>query len=140
MLHEHSAGSVIYRQNGKQLQFLLVKSVAHHTWGFPKGHLDLKKKESEQEAARREVREEVGLHPAFNFNFRRQVTYKTEEHTIKTVALFLAKDVPGQQVVNQKEEILASQWVTLMEAKKYLLRPGLYEVLIDANNYISQHS
>lgn len=139
MLHEHSAGCVIYRQDGEQLKFLLVKSVAHHTWGFPKGHLDLENKETEQEAAQREVREEVGLRPAFNFSFRRQVTYKTEEHTIKTVGLFLAKYVTGQKIVNQKEEILASRWVTLMEAKKYLLRPGLYEVLIDANNYIEQN-
>ncbi len=139
MLHEHSAGSVIYRKNGNRLEFLIVKSVAHHTWGFPKGHLDLKHSEGERAAARREISEEVGLHPKFNFSFRKDVTYHTEEHTVKTVAFFLAKFDPSQKVVNQKEEILESRWVTLMEAKKYLLRPGLYEVLIDANNYIEEH-
>lgn len=138
MLHEHSAGSVIYRQMAGQTKFLIVKSVLHHTWGFPKGHLDLKKHETEQEAARREVREEVGLRPDFDFSFRRQVTYRTEEHTIKTVGFFIASFVSGQKVVNQKEEILASRWVSLMEAKNYLLRPGLYEVLIDAANYLKQ--
>lgn len=136
MLHEHSAGSVIYRVKDGHIQFLIVKSVAHHTWGFPKGHLDLKKQETEQEAAQREVREEVGLRPDFDFSFHRQVTYKTEEHTIKTVGFFIAKYVSDQHVVNQKEEILESRWVNLMEAKKYLLRPGLYEVLIDADNYV----
>lgn len=138
MLHEHSAGSVIYRQEGVHTKFLIVKSVAHHTWGFPKGHLDLKKGESEQEAARREVREEVGLRPDFDFSFRRQVTYKTEEHTIKTVGFFIAKYLADQPVIKQKEEILATRWVSLMEAKKFLLRPGLYEVLIDADNYVKQ--
>lgn len=136
MLHEHSAGSVIYRQMAGHTKFLIVKSVLHHTWGFPKGHLDLKRHETEREAARREVREEVGLKPDFDFSFRRQVTYRTEEHTIKTVGFFIAKFVADQKVVNQKEEILASRWVSLMEAKKYLLRPGLYEVLIDADNYV----
>lgn len=136
MLHEHSAGSVIYKQKGAQLKFLIVKSVAHHTWGFPKGHLDLRHHESEEQAARREVHEEVGLRPHFDFSFRRQVTYKTEEHTIKTVGFFVAKAMPQQNVVNQKEEILSSRWVSLLEAKKYLLRPGLFEVLIDANNYV----
>lgn len=86
MIHEHSAGSIIYRKNNGQIEFLIVESVLHHTWGFPKGHLE--KGETEENAAKREVAEEVGLHPEFDFNFKRSIEYVTEENTIKKVDFF----------------------------------------------------
>lgn len=138
MIHEHSAGSIIYRTEDGELKYLLVQSVVHHTWGFPKGHLAAG--ETEEEAAKREVSEEVGLHPEFDFNFRRETTYETEEHTIKTVGFFVSKFVPGQRVVDQKEEILNSTWATLQEAKKYLKRPGLYDILQEAEKYIKSQN
>ena len=134
MIHEHSAGSIVYRRESGDLKYLLVQSVVHHTWGFPKGHLA--PDETEQEAAKREVAEEVGLHPDFDFNFKESTTYETEEHTIKTVTFFVSEYVPGQKVVDQKEEILNSTWVTLPEAKEYLKRPGLYDILQKAEAYI----
>ena len=36
MIHEHSAGSIIYRVNDGKIEFLIVESCMHHTWGFPK--------------------------------------------------------------------------------------------------------
>lgn len=134
MIHEHSAGSIIYRREGADLKYLLVQSVAHHTWGFPKGHLA--SGETEEEAAKREVSEEVGLHPKFDFSFRRETTYETEEHTMKTVGFFISEYVMDQQVTVQKEEILNFAWVTLAEAKEYLKRPGLYDILQQAEAYI----
>lgn len=136
MIHEHSAGSIIYKKEGEMLKYLLVQSVVHHTWGFPKGHLA--PGETEKEAAQREVAEEVGLHPKFDFNFRRETTYETEEHTIKTVGFFVSEYVAGQEVVDQKEEILNSMWATLAEAEKCLTRPGLYDILREAQAYIEK--
>lgn len=134
MIHEHSAGSIIYKKEAGVYKYLLVQSVVHHTWGFPKGHLA--PGETEQEAAQREVREEVGLEPKFDFNFRRETTYETEENTVKTVGFFVSEYVAGQKVVDQKEEILNSTWATLEEAKKCLKRPGLYDILQAAQAYI----
>lgn len=135
MLHEHSAGSIIYRRNNQQIEFLIVESVLHHTWGFPKGHLE--PGETEQEAAIREVAEEVGLHPDFDFNFKRQVEYQTEENTMKKVDFFLSEFISDQHVVDQVSEILDSKWVDVQEAKNFLKEGrNLNEFLADAVKYI----
>lgn len=137
MIHEHSAGSIIYRRKNKQVEFLIVESVLHHTWGFPKGHLE--KGETEQAAAKREVAEEVGLHPKFDFNFKRSIEYVTEEKTIKKVDFFLSEFIEGQKVVDQVEEILNSKWIKLEEAEKYLpAGRNLVPILQEANDYLNK--
>ena len=137
MKMEHSAGAVIYRkrEDGK-LEYLIVQSVVNHNWGFPKGHLE--DNESHKEAAKREVFEEVGLKPEFDFNFMRKKKYSLTEKKAKTVTYYLAKYVAGQKVAKQKEEILADKWVTFKEAKKYLTEHGKMDVLRDARDYIKQ--
>lgn len=135
MIHEHSAGSVIYHLEEQEPKFLIVESVLHHTWGFPKGHLE--PGETEEDAAKREVAEEVGLHPKFDFDFRREIEYETEENTIKKVGFFLSEFVSAQKVIDQKEEILNSKWVSLSESKKYLpAERHLYEILVEAISYL----
>ncbi|MBL1070959.1 bis(5'-nucleosyl)-tetraphosphatase [Lactobacillus kitasatonis] len=137
MKMEHSAGAVIYRkrEDGK-LEYLIVQSVVNHNWGFPKGHLE--DNESHKEAAKREVFEEVGLKPEFDFNFMRKEKYMLTEKKTKTVTYYLAKYVAGQKVAKQKEEILADKWVTFKEAKKYLTEHGKMDVLRAARDYIKQ--
>lgn len=138
MLHEHSAGSIIYRLNGTKPEFLIVQSVLHHTWGFPKGHLE--PGETEEQAAKREVAEEVGLRPIFDFSFRREIEYVTEENTIKKVGFFLSKYVSDQKVVDQAEEILNSKWVDFDQAKEYLpAGRNLVNILSEANNYLKSN-
>ena len=136
MIHEHSAGSIIFRRNENKIQYLIVESVLHHTWGFPKGHLE--NNEDAEEAAKREVFEEVGLKPEFDFNFKEKVKYQLTENKEKTVVYFIAKYLAGQEVKTQKEEILASKWVSLVEAQKYLTEHGKMDVLTKAQNYIEQ--
>lgn len=135
MKMEHSAGAVIYRkrEDGK-LEYLIVQSVVNHNWGFPKGHLE--DNESHKEAAKREVFEEVGLKPEFDFNFMRKEKYMLTEKKAKTVTYYLAKYVVGQKVAKQKEEILADKWVTFKEAKKYLTEHGKMDVLRATRDYI----
>ncbi len=53
-----SSGGVVVRGRGKDLQVALMRS-RYGTWVFPKGGLEAR--EDPREAARREVREEIGL-------------------------------------------------------------------------------
>ncbi|WP_270770383.1 bis(5'-nucleosyl)-tetraphosphatase [Lactobacillus crispatus] len=135
MKMEHSAGAVIYRRRVTgELEYLIVQSVVNHNWGFPKGHLE--NDEGAEEAARREVFEEVGLKPEFDFSFREKTEYQLTADKAKTVVYFVASYVAGQEVTLQKEEILASKWVSLAEAKQYLTVHGKMAVLTKAQNYI----
>ena len=134
---EHSAGAVIYRERRDgELEYLIVQSVVNHNWGFPKGHLE--NNETAEEAAKREVFEEVGLKPEFDFAFKAQTEYQLTADKAKTVVYFVAKYLAGQEVKIQKEEILASKWVSLAEAKQYLTVHGKMAVLTKAQKYIEQ--
>lgn len=58
MMMEYSAGAVIYRKRNDELEYLIIQSIINRNWGFPKGHLE--NNETTEQAARREVFEEVG--------------------------------------------------------------------------------
>lgn len=56
--HEKSVGAVVFRRDGKNINFLLLHYKSGH-WDFPKGHPE--NGETDEEALRREVREETGI-------------------------------------------------------------------------------
>ncbi|MCX6720816.1 MAG: NUDIX domain-containing protein [Candidatus Staskawiczbacteria bacterium] len=58
MPREKSAGAIIFRKDGDKTYYLLLHYPSGH-WEFPKGHIE--GKESEEDAARREVGEETGI-------------------------------------------------------------------------------
>jgi 8-oxo-dGTP pyrophosphatase MutT (NUDIX family) len=58
-LEEKSAGGVVYRQIGAKIEFLIGKHSGYHKWVLPKGLVE--RGESQEEAAVREVEEEVGV-------------------------------------------------------------------------------
>lgn len=55
---EFSAGGVVYKKVGEDFCFALILS-KDNTWTFPKGHIE--DKEIPEEAALREVEEEIGI-------------------------------------------------------------------------------
>lgn len=134
MVLEYSAGAVIYRKKAKHLQYLIVQNVKNHRWGFPKGHLE--GKENARQAAVREVREESGLKPNFDFNFMRKTKYTLPNDNRKEVTFFLAKALKKEKVVLQKSEIKAGKWVSLPEAVKYLTEHDKMKVLSAAEKYL----
>ncbi len=58
-LEEVSAGGVVYRKSQEKTEFLIGKHSGYHKWILPKGLVE--KGESREEAAVREVEEEVGV-------------------------------------------------------------------------------
>ena len=57
----------------EQIEILLIRHKNGGHWAFPKGHVE--KKETEEDTALREIREETGLEVLLDTGFRRAVTY-----------------------------------------------------------------
>lgn len=104
---------------------------------FPKGHLE--EGENEIQAAQREVYEEVGLKPDFDFNFKESITYKIAKDRVKTVTFFLSKFNSNQKIKLQESEIGASKWSSLEEASTCLHYEELNELLKKAQEYIEKN-
>ena len=129
-----AAGAVIYRVDEGENRFLLVYSERNQIWGFPKGHLD--EGETEMDAARREIREEVGI-TELNFNeaFRAETDYEIErdgERYLKVAVYFLA-ETPTAEVNVDGEEITQYQWLNLEEALELLPFEALGQILKKAD-------
>lgn len=64
MKFEFSAGGIVFKKENETIFVLLAQHSQHHGWVFPKGLIGDKsdnKKESKEETAIREVREETGI-------------------------------------------------------------------------------
>jgi len=55
------AGCIVFRADKKKKRYLIISSSEDKHWVLPKGHIKVKKGESTQAAALRELEEEAGL-------------------------------------------------------------------------------
>lgn len=133
MEFEKSCGAVIYRNFKGKTEFLTVKSKAHGHWGFPKGHVE--KGESEEDTAKREVLEEVGLKITLIDGFRAKTEYFISENIKKEVVFFLS-EVSDQQVKIQLEEIMEYRWADFEETTKLLTYNTDKNVLEEACSFL----
>lgn len=146
MSHEESAGAIIWQKTHHEIKFLLIESQPYKqfksAWAFPKGHLE--GKETSNDAAKREVFEETGLKPKFDFNFSKSYTYHPTNKIEKKVTLFLAEHNQEQKLKLQTSEIRAAQWLDYNAAQKLLTKQNfdemsfddLIKILAAANQYL----
>ena len=146
MKAEHSAGAIIWRRENNEIQYLLIQSQPYKqfksAWVFSKGHLEAG--ETERDAAKREVFEEVGLKPEFDFEFHESYSYKVTSEIEKTVTLFLAKYNPDQKIKRQESEIRQTAWLNYEDAQKRIREQNFKEfsfedlalILAKANTYL----
>lgn len=131
MQKEISAGGVIVKKSQDTWDLLVLKDMKGN-WTFPKGLID--EGEEEEEAARREIFEEVGLRFLTRIGKLRPIHYKYQrngpassgrgELIDKTVIYFLFEFVGKEKLVPQKEEgINEIRWVPLDAAKKIVGYP-----------------
>lgn len=84
----------------------------------------------------REVFEESGLKPKFDFKFKHKTRYGLPNGNDKEVTFFIAQAAQHVKTVLQKSEIKAGKWVNLADAAKYLTEHGKMGVLRAAEKYL----
>ncbi len=131
-LKQHSAGGLVYRNNDDAISIVMIQD-QYGKWTFPKGHVE--QGESLQDAARREISEEVGIDASllrledelgtidytFESSFPRDIeasglTPNGQTVTIhKLVTYYLFEYTGNPSLTSQEGEVEASLWVPISE-------------------------
>ena len=111
-IQEKSCGCIIIDNN----KVLLIKQISQ-AWGFPKGHVE--HDETEEETARREVKEETNLDVKIDTSKRYSIQYVTDKGLNKESVFFLAEKTGGT-LKKQDDEILEAKWFDFYEAIEVL--------------------
>jgi len=108
---ERAAGYLLFRERGGRREYLLVRNRNGRHWGFPKGRIE--EGETPEEAARREVGEEVGirdLRPVLGFS--RTINYsfiRNGKLIHKEVTYFLAETT--EEGILNDDELVDMRWL-----------------------------
>ena len=113
MNYEKSCGAIVYRKHHGNTEILLVRHVKSGYWSFPKGHFE--EGETEEETARREIKEETGLDVLLDTGFRETVTFSPKRNTKKTVVYFVGM-ATSHELIPQQEEISELRWHEIGQA------------------------
>lgn len=112
-----SCGAIVFHKDNEKIEFLLLKYPNY--WGFPKGEKE--EKESEIEAARREIKEETNLDVEFIPGFIREYEYSywLNKRLVKKKAIFfLARAKTKNVKISWEHEDF--KWLSLEDALKLL--------------------
>lgn len=133
-----SAGGVVVRPDARAgFEVCLVCDGRY--WGLPKGIVE--RGERPEEAALREIAEEVGLDrqtlrlsgdlPLSEYVFRRE-----RRLIFKRVHFFLVEAAPGAELVAQADELTEARWCTFSEAKRLASFPDTVTALAAAERLL----
>ena len=143
---EKSAGAVIFRPENNTNYYLLLHYKSMH-WDFPKGNIE--KGEKEEEAARREIKEETGIEDIeFIPGFRELIKYfyKLTPHqnrfgagqegqtVFKTVVFYLAKT--KEKDIKISWEHIGYTWLPYEKALEQLKFKNAKDTLIKAHQFL----
>ncbi|MDO5400736.1 MAG: NUDIX domain-containing protein [Eubacteriales bacterium] len=128
-----SCGVIPVRKNGDRVEILVLQQRSG-AWSVPKGHMEAH--ESEEDTARRELREEIGLTARLLPGFRHLVHYPVSPVANKELVLF-AGTVQGT-LRPQAAEIKGCRWVEPAQART-LLRPEYRAALTALEEFLGQN-
>ena len=134
---ETSAGGVVVRRTGDGPRYLLILD-GYGNWGFPKGHL--KRGETPEAAASREIAEETGLDnltPVAPID-RIDWYFRAKGKLIHKYCHYFLYESPAGEVRPQLDEgISQCAWVTLEEAHTRLAHDNARAVLRRAGDLVA---
>lgn len=130
---EKSCGAVVVKP-GEEPLFLVIRHNSGH-WAFPKGHVE--GAETEEETAKREIREETGLSVALDMRFRKAVAYSPERGVWKDVVYFIARPLT-EAVTLQVIEIQDFRWCPFRQAMSLVTFDDDRNVLAEAEEYLEK--
>lgn len=133
MLHEKSCGAIVYRKFHGNTEILLIKHINSGHWSFPKGHVE--NDETEEETAKREIKEETAIDVIIDPTFRETVTYSPKKDTVKVVVYFLAR-AKNVNFSPQEDEIAEIRWVDISYAGNILSYENDRTIVTRAKNAI----
>ena len=124
---ETSSGAVVFRET-PQTEYLLLRYGAGH-WGFVKGQIE--RGEQPEETARRELREETGIHEAEVINgFREKISYyyKRQGETVYKEVVYRLFQVMSSRIVLSNEHTDYA-WLSYPLARERLTHQNAKHVL-----------
>ena len=137
LLYEKSAGAVIYKINKGNPLFLVTYSNNDYP-GFPKGHIE--KGETEEIAAIREIKEEVGLNVTLKPNFRTSISYIIFDTSIQKEVVFFLAEIEENETINIDLNEINKYEIVDFEQAKSILNDYLMQVLTKSKEYIESIS
>ena len=117
--YEVSAGGLVLRRRESAYDALLIGRGTPRVWTLPKGHVEAK--ESHEQAALREVREETGCWAEIitKLNEISYWFYLNRAKHKKAVTFYLMRYLSGD-TANHDHEVDEARWFDVMAAKKAL--------------------
>ena len=124
MTYEKSCGGIGYRKFHGKTEILLI----------PKGHVE--NGETEEETAKREIKEETGIDVYIDSGFRETVTYSPRKDAKKEVVYFVAR-ARNYDYTPQLEEISEIRWVGIGQAHNLLVYDNDKLIVNKAKSFIA---
>ena len=119
-----ASGGVVWRQGGAGVELVVVHRPRYDDWSLPKGKLD--PGESWEDAALREVDEEVGLRCRLGAELP-PVSYTDQKGRAKVVRYWLMEPVDG--AFAPSDEVDEMRWLSPAAAEALLSYPHDLELL-----------
>lgn len=130
MKTEISAGGIVVRLKPGRWEVLLLQDM-NDTWTFPKGKIGIG--EDIEDAARREIREEVGLRDIKMLSKLPVIRYMYRRNGLigKTVQYYIFQSIGNETLVSQTEEgIHDATWMPLDRAERIIGYPKTNKALL----------
>ena len=125
---EYSAGGVVFRREGETYQFVLILD-AYGKWTFPKGHIE--KQENQEEAAKREIEEEIGIQQLISYGYLGSIDIKVNEPNKRPVpktVYYHLFETTDEKLTVAEPEVKEAKWMDQAEALKLISYENAKEI------------